>query len=280
MKLNAGIQLYNYMETFYCCTVTTEQEFESVVSEHMLVYVISGELDVLCQNKRRHCLHRGQAYLIRKNFKAHKIEYPSKDGTPFKGLFLQLKAPMLKKSMTEFNLGKKPSDKIYSSKSPYVLLPEHPLFIAMFKSLEEYFDLNSYPSEALMGVKIKEVILTLIEIMPELKSVLFDFAEPWKINITDYMEDNFTNELDLNGFAHYTGRSLSSFKKEFIDTFHMPPGKWLIKRRLQEARKMIVENGEKPLDVYWKVGFKNLSHFSTAFKREFGYPPTLTAVLQ
>lgn len=65
MALDAGVQLYNFMETFYCCTVTQAKEFESVVSEHMLVYVISGELDVLSSSRRRH-LQRGQAYLIRK----------------------------------------------------------------------------------------------------------------------------------------------------------------------------------------------------------------------
>ena len=42
----AGIQLYNYMETIFCCTVNQKEEFKSVVQEHMLVYVVQGELDV------------------------------------------------------------------------------------------------------------------------------------------------------------------------------------------------------------------------------------------
>jgi len=33
--------------------------------------------------------------------------------------------------------------------------------------------------------------------------------------------------------------------------------------------------GVKPIDVYMQVGFKNLSHFSTAFKKEYGFPPSL-----
>ncbi len=274
--LQAGVQLYNYMETFYCCTVSSKQEFESVVSEHMLVYVISGELDVLYHDRRRK-LQRGQAYLIRKNFKAHKIEYPSKDGTPFKGLFLQLKAPMLKKAMREMALQKNEC-KPYSSRSPYVMLPDNPLITGMFKSLEVYFDTQCYPSQLLMETKIKEVIFTLIEIMPELKSVLFDMTDPWKIDLRQYMSENYANDMELKDFAHYTGRSLSAFKKEFEDIFHVSPGRWIVRRRLEEAKRLIEDKGEKPLDVYMKVGFKNLSHFSTAFKRQFGISPSAVAI--
>ena len=272
IMFQAGVELYNYMDTFFCCTVTSSKEFESVITEHMLVYVISGELDVLSRERRRH-LQRGQAYLIRRNCRAHKIEYPSKDGTPFKGLFLQLKVPMLRKTMNEYGLvvGDVPR---YKSQSPYVMLPDHPLLKGMFKSLEHYFEVKEYPSERLMEAKIKEVILTLIETMPELKSVLFDFVEPWKIDLAAFMNSNYTVDLDLEGFAHYTGRSLSSFKKEFEQTFQTTPMKWIVSRRLEEARRLIEQEKERPLDVYLRVGFKNLSHFSTAYKRQYGYPPS------
>ena len=242
-----------------------------LIAEFIKVYLVQGELDVL-HNERRHHLHKGQAYLIRKNHKAHKIEYPSKDGTPFKGLFLQLKQPMLKKTLSEYHINLSGA-KEYTSKSPYVMLPEHPVLTGMFKSVESWFDAGMQPSEALMEAKIKEVILTLVEIMPELKSVLFDFHEPFKIDLAAFMDANFASDLDVEGFAHYTGRSLSAFKKEFGEIFGEAPGKWIISRRLQEA-KTLMENGAKPLDVYLTVGFKNLSHFSTAFKRQYGYPPS------
>lgn len=276
MAFDAGVQLYNFMETFYCCTVASAKEFESVVSEHMLVYVISGELDVLYHDRRRH-LQRGQAYLIRKNHRAHKIEYPSKDGTPFKGLFLQLKSPILKKTMHEYSLGRN-DVKPYSSQSPYVMLPDNPVLTGMFKSLEGFFDVGHCPSEQLMEAKIKEVILTLIEMMPELKSVLFDFAEPWRIDLADFMQQHYMDDLDLQGFAHYTCRSLSAFKKEFEETFHQPPMKWIVSRRLQEAKRLMEQHGERANDVYLSVGFKNLSHFSTAFKRQYGFPPSAIPV--
>ena len=267
----AGIQLYNYMETFFCCTVNQQEEFKSVITEHMLVYVCQGELDVLAGERRRP-LKRGQAYLIRKNHKAHKIEYPSKDGTPFKGLFLQLKQPMLKKTLSEYRIDLSAVPE-FKSHSPYVMLPEHPLLTGLFASLESWFDGGIQPSEALMEAKIKEVILTLVEIAPELKRVLFDFKEPFRTDLAAFMDANFASDLDVEGFAHYTGRSLSAFKKEFGEIFGEAPGRWLINRRLEEA-KSLIERGGKPLDVYLEVGFKNLSHFSTAFKRRYGYPPS------
>ena len=164
--------------------------------------------------------------------------------------------------------------KPYNSRSPYVMLPDNPVLTGMFRSLEGFFDAGHCPSEQLMEAKIKEVILTLIEMMPELKSVLFDFVEPWKVDLREYMNANFASDLDLEGFAHYTGRSLSAFKKDFVEAFHESPMKWIVSRRLQEARQLMEQQGERANDVYLRVGFKNLSHFSTAFKRQYGIPPS------
>ncbi|MGE7775970.1 helix-turn-helix domain-containing protein [Chitinophaga sp. NPDC101104] len=35
-----------------------------------------------------------------------------------------------------------------------------------------------------------------------------------------------------------------------------------------------MEKKRKPVDVCYEVGFENLSHFSFAFKKRFGYAPT------
>ena len=88
------------------------------------------------------------------------------------------------------------------------------------------------------------------------------------------MEDNFRSDLTVEQFAHFAGRSLTSFKNDFTAVFHNTPQRWLTQRRLQEARRLMEDNGETASDVYLKVGFKNLSHFSTAFKKEFGFPPS------
>ena len=104
--------------------------------------------------------------------------------------------------------------------------------------------------------------------------VLFDFSEPWKINLEDFMNKNYKCNLTVEEFAHYTGRSLSTFWYDYEAIFHNTPCRWIVKRRLEEAKCLMEKLGKKPADIYLEVGFKNLSHFSTAFKREFGISPS------
>lgn len=92
-----------------------------------------------------------------------------------------------------------------------------------------------------------------------------------------FMNRNFRFNVSLERFAFMTGRSLSSFKRDFLKTFGVSPGNWLKKKRLDEAYFQISKQHQKPSDVYLEVGFEDLSHFSFAFKKEFGKTPTQIA---
>jgi AraC-like DNA-binding protein len=105
---------------------------------------------------------------------------------------------------------------------------------------------------------------------PVLKNFLFDFSEPHKIDLEAYMNQHFSYNIPLAQFAKLTGRSLSTFKRDFVKIFNSTPQKWLQKRKLEMAHFLISQKNRKPADVYLEVGFENLSHFSTAFKKEFG----------
>ena len=272
-EMDAGITVYDYMDTFFCCKVEKDKWCEEMVSEHMLVYLCSGELDLIAPDKKYH-LKKGDSFFIKRNHLVKKIKQPSKNGEPFKGLFLQLKMPFLKRMLHEHNITVPLVSNPVTAKSTYVMLEKHPFLNGLFFSLEQYFDAQQYPSKELMEIKLQEAVFTLLQLRPDLGQVLFDFSEPWKINLEDFMNKNYKCDLTVEEFAHYTGRSLSTFKKDFAEIFHNTPSRWIVKRRLEEAKCLMEKLGKKPADVYLEVGFKNLSHFSTAFKREFGISPS------
>ncbi len=83
----------------------------------------------------------------------------------------------------------------------------------------------------------------------------------------------------MEDLAHYTGRSLATFKRDFKKISDLTPEKWLIRKRLEVAYNLMKEGGNKVVDVYTKVGFRNQSHFSAAFKKQYGIAPTAVAVI-
>lgn len=60
--MDAGIIVYDYMDTFFCCMVEKDKWCEEMVSEHMLVYLCSGELELIAPEKKYH-LKKGDAFL-------------------------------------------------------------------------------------------------------------------------------------------------------------------------------------------------------------------------
>lgn len=119
--------------------------------------------------------------------------------------------------------------------------------------------------------------MILLRSSPAMKDILFDFSEPGKIDLEAFMNKNFHFNVQMNRFAYLTGRSLATFKRDFEHIFHTSPSRWLQQRRLQEAHYLIKEKGRAASEVYLEIGFEDLSHFSFAFKKMFGVPPSRLA---
>lgn len=123
-------------------------------------------------------------------------------------------------------------------------------------------------------LKVKEGVKLMLLAVPELRNFLFDFSEPYKIDLQRFMLSNFYFNVPVEKFAQLTGRSLSGFKRDFQKTFGMPPRKWLQDKRLNEARHLIENKNKRPSSIYLELGFESLSHFSNAFRKKFGKAPT------
>lgn len=257
---------------FFCCTAISDKVCEDVVDEHMLGFVISGEM-TLRTKERDVKIRNGEAVFIRRSHLVSKLKRPARDGRPFKGLFLRLNLRFLKSISGQIVLpAHSPSAPL--SKSFYTYLPQHPFLTGLFRSLDSYFTTGEMPPPMIVENKLREAVLVLLELRPQLTGVLFDFERPWKTDLREFMNRNYACDLTLEQLAHYAGRSLSAFKRDFAEAFDgETPARWITRRRLDEA-KTLLEQGMSASNVYLKVGFKNLSHFSTAFKRQFGISPT------
>jgi AraC-like DNA-binding protein len=158
---------------------------------------------------------------------------------------------------------------------PNILIPVNDYLQAFFQSVIPYI---RHPEEkitnALGMLKVKEAVYLLLNAMPQLKDFLFDFSEPYKMDLEKFMLGNFHYNVPIEKFALLTGRSLAGFKRDFQKIFDMAPRQWLQDRRLTEARHLIEKKNKKPSAIYLDLGFESLSHFSNSFKKKFGKAPS------
>lgn len=93
-------------------------------------------------------------------------------------------------------------------------------------------------------------------------------------SLTDVMESNFCFNLKIEEFAKLSHRSLSTFKRDFLNHYNTTPGRWLLGKRLDYAANLLLRNFSNISQVAFESGFEDHSHFSRAFKEKFGLAPS------
>lgn len=237
-----------------------------VFDQHMLVWFISGQTKIV-QADATYWFKAGDSFLIPRNQLATILNYPS-DGLPHKTVVMHLSTARLRDFYANLNV--KPTA---TASQRIRAFNNHPLLESCLASLIPYFEMRNVP-ENIASLKITEAISILRAIDGTIDDVLGNFEEPGKIDLASYMEKNFMFNMPMEKFGYLTGRSLTTFKRDFKKAFNTTPQRWLTQKRLELAHYLFVEKNIKPLDACYEVGFENLSHFSYAFKKHFGYPPT------
>lgn len=263
------ISCENKAKILQTCYFTRSIEGEQFIHEHVFGFQVAGTMTIN-DGSKTYTSTEGDFRLCRRNRLAKFEKTPPENGE-FKIISIYLDQETLQRLSKELNITSVKASEISDA---LVTLDPHPLYKSFIDSLWVYLQLPEAEQQSLMDTKIKEAVQLMLKLNPELKDILFDFSDPGKIDIEAFMLKNFHFNVQLKRFAYLTGRSLSTFKRDFEKIFQTTPSRWLTWRRLQEAYYLIKEKGQKPSNVYIEVGFEDLSHFSYAFKKQFGVTPS------
>lgn len=263
--------IFNYNDVFFSFFYDDASSCVHRSREFAMNYVYAGEM-LLDNGLEQIHVGKGECVFIPRD---HRITMYKKscDGEHYCGIFLMFTRSFLKEMFPKFGQNKVPAD-LPKLDTAVMKLPKTAEIESLFASMVPYFDRQVKPQDDFMQLKLQEGLLALLHVDPRFIPTLFDFNEPWKIDILNFLNENYMCEFTMEELAHYTGRSLSTFKRDFKKLSDLTPEKWLIRKRLEVAYELIKERRKKIIDVYAEVGFKNPSHFSTAFKRQYGIPPT------
>jgi AraC family transcriptional regulator, exoenzyme S synthesis regulatory protein ExsA len=87
------------------------------------------------------------------------------------------------------------------------------------------------------------------------------------------MRKNLLFNLTIEDYAKLCNRSLSSFKRDFKQTFGVSPLQWLIEERLKYAKTRLLTTDENINDIAFHSGFETTPHFIRSFKKHYGLSP-------
>lgn len=181
------------------------------------------------------------------------------------------------KVLKEFLEKHSQSDAIKDAKIPYFIIRNDAYIAAYLNSLSTISNAPAIFMENLLSVKFEELMLYLLQKYGKtfelyLHSLILKESSAFK----KIVESKIHSNLKLEEIAFLCNMSLSTFKRHFVNEYHISPGKWLQEKRLNKAKEILQNGNFKPSEIYLDFGYNNLSNFSIAFKNKFGFSPSET----
>lgn len=204
---------FNYSDIFFSYLLNDESHCAKMAKNHVLMHVYSGEF-LVEEGLKKTVIRKGECVFIRRNHKVIMTKRPA-DSVPYKGIFMILKREFLHDFYN--HLDRRCIPEAGNKELPSIIRINKNVNIdSLFASMLPYFDVNIVPHENLMNLKQQEAVYSLLSIDGLFYQILFDFADPWKIDLKNFMECNYMCDLSMEEFASFTGRSLSTFKRDFF----------------------------------------------------------------
>jgi AraC family transcriptional regulator len=98
-------------------------------------------------------------------------------------------------------------------------------------------------------------------------------APPWLSWVHDLLLERFDEDLPLGVLASEAGVHPAHLVKAFRRHFLTSIGEFVRQRRLERARRLVVESELALSEIAVAAGFFDQSHFSRHFRRKTGMPP-------
>lgn len=162
-----------------------------------------------------------------------------------------------------------------NNEEPFLVFEKDAFLINFIESLG-FMLASGQPSSAEMrNVKLEELLLYLSEYYPEKIRQLrnFNYQTDDDLLIRQAITTNIYNAVTVEELAFLCHMSLSTFKRRFARIYGTSPNKWLLEKRMQKAAQLLKQGECKASEIYFELGYENLSSFIQSFKQVHGITP-------
>ena len=98
----------------------------------------------------------------------------------------------------------------------------------------------------------------------------------WRLKrAIEYMAGNLSEPIRLADIATAAGLSRMHFAAQFRMATGLSPHEYLLKRRIERARELLINSRLPLVEIAFEVGFRTQAHFTTVFARFAGETPNV-----
>ena len=239
------------------------------LEQHLLYVVLGGSVKLTC-GRQTWTVRKNEMILLRR---AQSVSY-EKQGSEETGLFESQLFAINDELLKDFLTSQQVQIPQMTEELGTQVSPMSDRLVAYCWSLSPYFNDPSQVNPGLLRLKVMELLYNVMDCSKNIFRQMLQLRQPVKTDIHRVVEENYTSPISLDELAYLSGRSLSSFKREFQDIYGAPPARWIREKRLSKAHEMLRSSSLSVADVAYSLGFENPTHFSRIFKQQYGYAPS------
>ena len=251
------------------CIVTAGERGTFFLEHHLLYVVLGGSVKLTC-GRQTWTVGKNEMILLRR---AQSVSY-EKQGSEETGLFESQLFAINDELLKDFLTSQQVQIPQMTEELGTQVSPMSDRLVAYCWSLSPYFNDPSQVNPGLLRLKVMELLYNVMDCSKNIFRQMLQLRQPVKTDIHRVVEENYTSPISLDELAYLSGRSLSSFKREFQNIYGEPPARWIREKRLSKAQQMLRSSSLSVADVAYSLGFENPTHFSRIFKQQFGYTPS------
>ncbi len=163
-------------------------------------------------------------------------------------------------------------------KTPFLVFETDDFLVNFVRSLNLLLSSGPSFTTGLQALKLEELLLYLCRHYPGqvlgLRAMVAAAAEPAEsLELRQVVEANRHQLVTVEDLAFLCHTSVSTFKRRFGRLYGMSPNKWLVQQRLAVAANLLQQGSLKTSEIYYRVGYENLSSFIQSFKQAYGVTP-------
>ena len=251
------------------CIVTAGERGTFFLEQHLLYVVLGGSVKLTC-GRQSWTVSKNEMILLRR---AQSVSY-EKQGSEETGLFESQLFAINDELLKDFLTSQQVQIPQMTEELGAQVSPMSERLVAYCWSLSPYFNNPSQVNPGLLRLKVMELLYNVMDCSKNIFRQMLQLRQPVKTDIHRVVEENYTSPISLDELAYLSGRSLSSFKRDFQDIYGESPARWIREKRLAKAHEMLRSSSLSVADVAYSLGFENPTHFSRIFKQQYGYAPS------